>query len=234
MKNLSMFLLVFLLGCGATKDEIQKKASATAPASHEELKDGIVAVIALDTSGSMTGSVANAQGTNEEKLAIAKRCVLNLVKEFETYAKQHPEKNVQLGIISFASSPREILAIGAPDLTRATAVVNQLGTSGGTAIGEAMLYAKSRADNMRLSKVHILTITDGENVSGADPATVTEVFNKQAVPPSTYLIGFSVSSSAFENVKKAGGMVLSANNEADLAQTINFVLSKKILLELPE
>ncbi len=231
----SCSLILLLAGCGSpTAQEINKTVNETAPATFEELRDGIAAVIVMDVSGSMADSVRNSAGTNEAKLNIAKRSLLTLVKQFEDYASTHKDKTVKVGIIIFDGSPSEIYPLQAPELKAATELMAGVGVGGGTHIGDAMIFAKKKADLSKLSKVHILTITDGMNGGGADPAVVVAEFNKLAVPPSTYLIGFDVGESSFNEVKQNGGLVMSANNESELIQTLNFVLEKKILLEKPE
>jgi hypothetical protein len=236
MTKFLVFLLVLLLaGCGGpTAQEIKKTLNETSPATHEELRDGIAAIIVMDVSGSMADSVKNAQGAQEAKLAIAKRSLLALVKQFLDYSEAHKDKTLQLGIVVFSGDQEEILPLSAPDIKKTEALIANIKVRGGTQIGDAMIFAKKKADLSKLSKVHILTITDGENGGGADPANVVLEFSKLVVPPSTYLIGFDVASSSFAAVKNNGGVVLSANNETDLLQTLNFVLEKKILLEKPE
>ncbi|MEP7273396.1 MAG: hypothetical protein ABI882_17990, partial [Acidobacteriota bacterium] len=112
--------------------------------------------------------------------------------------------------------------------------IDQMRTGRGTAIGDAIVFARKKLDQTGYSKLNILTITDGENTSGEDPGAVARALNKLPSSPALYLIGFDVAANTFRAVKDAGSLVFSANNEAELRSTTDFVLGTKILAERPE
>lgn len=221
-----------LSSCGnapPNKEARDKRAANILPAvepSEAPSIDGVAIMLVVDVSGSMSG----------DKLSVAKRCLTTLAAQTVKFAMDNKDKKVLLGICAFSSSCTEALPIGQPDFGKATAAIEKLSTGGGTAIGDAMLFAKKKLDSTKFKKIHILIITDGENTSGEDPSVVVQSFSK--LPPEksvgTYLIGFDVATSVYEGVKEAGGLVLSAANEAELKQTTEYVLSNKVLAEALE
>lgn len=98
-----------------------------------------------------------------------------------------------------------------------------------------MLKAKQDLDARRVTKTHILVITDGENTTGYDPADVVSAIYRlpEVQQTSTYFIAFNVSAEVFEPVREAGGMVLSASNDSELATTLDYLLTGRILAEQP-
>lgn len=250
MRSLFLLLpcLLFLASCGDTPEKkadrvnsIQQQlvppAPPTTPAAAVSLDlNGVAVMILVDISGSMGSPVINASGKREMKLDIAKRRVLDIIRQTEAYAAAHPDRKILLEVSTFSSSNtyKAVVPANSPSVAAATSLVNAIVIEGGTAIGDAMIAAKRDLDSTHMSKIHIITITDGENGEGADPADVAVAFSKLPLPPSLYLIGFDVSASVFDGVKKAGSLVLSAQNEAELQKTLDFVLSSKILLENPD
>lgn len=255
LKLIPVFALIFILSsCGDTPEKKAERVNAiqqqitpavpivppsanapTAPAS-ASLIDGVAVLILVDISGSMDSSVKNSANQNERKLDIAKRRVLDIVKQTEAYALQHPDRKIVLEVSTFSSERtyRAVVPVAPPSVKIAEPLVNAIVIEGGTAIGDAMIAAKKDLDSSNMARMHIITITDGENGGGADPADVAAAFAKLASPPALYLIGFDVNASVFDGVKKAGSLVLSAQNEAELQKTLDFVLGSKILVEKPE
>ena len=243
MKSITSVLVLacfFLASCGeitqAQRDAQANRlvAQLTAPAPSV---DGTAIMLVIDTSGSMDSHVKNASGADEIKLNIAKRCATQFVDKIKKFGEEHPDKKISLGICAFSSST--FIVVEPKLLSEPTEYyerINKLRSGGGTAIGDAMVFAKQKLDATGLSQKHILVITDGENGNGEDPAAVVAALAK--VPAdraaATYLIGFDVGANTFNTVKDAGSLVLSANNEAELLNTTNFVLGTKILVEKPE
>lgn len=236
----ALFSISFMLcSCGeatpeqhATAADKLQKQIATHVSS--ELVEGTGIVILIDVSGSMASSVKNEQGADEPKISIARRNVNRIAENIDKYCKDHPDKNVQICIATFNSETSVIVMPSKPDLAAIKAAVEKIDAGGGTQIGDAMLEGKRLMDGARLRNIHIITVTDGENGGGADPADVTMAFKKLEQPPSVYLIGFDVDSSVYKPVKDAGALVLSAADEASLKTSLNFVFEKKILLEKEE
>lgn len=235
-------LFLFLASCGELSQEQKAtqtteitrsfaQASATIPAP---TIDGLAIMIVVDVSGSMSAAVMDSDNTSRSKLEIAKKNVRLLVEKTISYATTHPERKILLGITAFSGSCVEVLAPSVPNLAEANIAIEALSGGGGTAIGDAMIFAKRRLDQTSYSKLHIVTVTDGENGSGHDPEAVVIAFAKMEPAPAMYLIGFDISANRFERVKQAGCLVIGANDGAALQQTLSYVFDNKILAEKEE
>ena len=203
-------------------------------------QEGIAALILLDTSGSMKDRLMDADGHPKPKLAIAQRALMNLVRQFEDFGRKNPERKLLVGIYEFSSRDdeppcRQVLSLSTPSLPEAEDALRKIKALGGTPIGNAMIEAKRRLDQAGFSRRHILVITDGENNRGYAPGDVARAIGKQpdAERASIYFIAFDTQASHFDPVRDAGGLVLSAASEKDLNQTLEFVLTGKILVEEP-
>ena len=208
------------------------------PIKTVEAKDGLAAAIAIDVSGSMDESVAGQNGRKEPKIEIARRAALDLVDQFVSYARDHQDEPVQLGIYEFSrrrGDPdcRAVVPMGTPDRERAAAAIARLTADGGTPIGQAMITAKRALDETGLSRRHLLVVTDGENTDGASPDRVAVAIGKRpdAERPAIYFVAFDVEASRFSRVRDAGGLVLSAANATELNGTLDTLLRGKILVE---
>jgi hypothetical protein len=211
------------------------------PTSPREYRDGIAAIILVDTSSSMAEKVKDANGDRQPKMAIAQRAAIKLVNQFDQYAREHPEKPILLGIYEFSDrdgrpSTRPIIAPGPPDAARAEHAIMQMHPEGGTPIGNALIQAKLDADETGLAKRHIVVITDGENTKGYQPQDVTQAITAQSDTEraSIYFVAFDIEASKFNRVRDAGGLVLAASNEKDLTETLDYLLTGKILAEQPQ
>jgi len=214
---------------------------ALRPDPAAEYRDGIAAAILIDTSGSMRDKVKDADGSTRTKIEIAKRAALNLVKQFDSYAREHAGQNISVGIYEFSErgrntpSCREIIKLGPPDPASAQAAISKMRAAGDTPIGDAMIVAKRDLDKSGLAKRHILVVTDGENNQGYSPGNVTQVVSAQSEKDraAIYFVAFDIAASIFNPVRDAGGVVLAASNETELAGTLDYLLTGKILVEQP-
>jgi hypothetical protein len=212
------------------------------PVAPAQYREGIVAAILIDTSGSMKETVRDADGAMQPKISIAQRAALNLVNQFDTYARGHSDQTIFLGIYEFSDlgartpSCRTVIKLGPPDAAAARSAIMNMQAEGDTPIGDAMIKAKRDVDATGLSKRHILVITDGENNRGYSPADVTRVILSQSEKDraSIYFVAFDVAASKFNSVRDSGGLVLAASNETDLTGTLDYLLTGKILAEQPE
>jgi Mg-chelatase subunit ChlD len=209
-----------------------------APAQTVEAKDGLAAAIAIDVSGSMDEAVAGQGGRKEPKIAIARRAAMDLVEQFATYARAHPDEPVLLGVYEFSrrrgeADCRPVVPMGPPDRERAAAAIARLNADGGTPIGQAMITAKRALDETGLLRRHLLVVTDGENTDGVAPDTVARAIGKRpdVERPSIYFVAFDVEANRFTRVREAGGLILSAANATELNTTLDTLLSDKILVE---
>jgi von Willebrand factor type A domain len=204
-------------------------------------RDGIAAAILIDTSGSMRDKVRDTDGSTRAKIDIAQRAALNLVKQFDGYARAHSDQTIFVGVYEFSErgrntpSCREVIKLGRPDPAAAESAIRQMRAQGDTPIGDAMIAAKHDLDKSGLAKRHILVVTDGENNQGYSPGNVTQVISTQAEKDraSIYFVAFDVAASTFNPVKDAGGIVLAASNETELTGTLDYLLTGKILVEQP-
>lgn len=214
---------------------------ALRPDPAAEYRDGIAAAILIDTSGSMRDRVKDTDGSSRPKIEIAQRAALNLVRQFDSYAREHSDQSIFVGIYEFSdrgrNTPlcREIIKLAPPNPASAEAAIKQMRAAGDTPIGDAMIVAKRDLDKSGLAKRHILVVSDGENNQGYSPGNVTQVISAQSEKDraSIYFVAFDIAASTFNPVKDAGGVVLAASNETELAGTLDYLLSGKILVEQP-
>ena len=221
--------------------EIQAIADKLTPATGDGAtadKDGLAAAIVIDVSGSMNDKVAGQNGQREEKIVIARRAALGIVDQFVAYARDHQDEPVQLGVYEFSrrrGDPdcRAVIPMGPPDRERAANAIAGLRADGGTPIGEAMITAKLALDSTNLTRRHLLLVTDGENTDGVKPDSVAAAINKRpdAERPAIYFVAFDVEASRFNGVKDNGGLLMSAANATELTNTLDALLSGKILVE---
>ena len=210
------------------------------PTAGAQYKDGIAAAILIDTSGSMREKVKDVDGARQPKIAIAQRAALNLVDQFDTYAREHSDKPILLGIYEFSQRGesgccRTVVKLGPPDAAAARSEIMKMRANGDTPIGDAMIQAKHDVDGTGLSKRHILVITDGENTRGYSPGDVTRVISRQndTDRASIYFVAFDVAAAKFDSVRDSGGLVLAASNEPDLKGALDYLLTGKIFAEQP-
>jgi hypothetical protein len=242
-----IFCLLVLAGCQFPKPEKSAKGPRNnplgemlrtpAPAARQE---GIAAAVLIDTSGSMRSRVADGDGSSKPKILIAQRAAIDCLRQFEEFARNNPGRKVVVGVYEFSSredstSCRSVVRIGPPDMARAIPAVNSMVPAGGTPIGDAMIQAKRDLDATGMSRRHILVITDGENNRGYGPGDVANAISSlpQEEQTAIYFIAFDIGAERFNAVKEAGGLVLAASSGSDLKQTLDFVLTGKILVEQP-
>ncbi|MBI3263357.1 MAG: VWA domain-containing protein [Acidobacteria bacterium] len=205
-----------------------------------ESRDGLAAIILFDVSGSMRDRVREDGGRGEPKIEIARRAALDLVRRFDQFAREHPDQPVKVGVYEFSSrtgepSSRPVVPIGAPDVTAAEKAIDRMRADGGTPIGDAMIAATRELRGTGLTRRHVLVVTDGQNTDGFQPGDVAATLATLTGydRPSLYFVAFDIGASRFDAVKQAGGLVLSAENAGELNQTLDYLLSDKILVEAP-
>jgi hypothetical protein len=186
----------------------------------------------------MDEKVAGISGRKERKIDIAQRAALDLVDQFVSYARDHADEPVRLGIYEFSrrrgeADCRTVIPMGVPDREKAAAAIARLSADGGTPIGRAMITAKRALDETGLSRRHLLVVTDGENTDDVAPDKVAVAIGKRpdAERPAIYFVAFNVDANRFDGVKNAGGLVLSAANATELNDTLDSLLRGKILVE---
>lgn len=203
-------------------------------------QEGTAAAILIDTSGSMKDPVPDADGQSKPKIDIARRAAGDLVRHFGEYSQTHPDRPLLMGIYEFSARDdepvcRPVIKLGPPRVEEAQAALDKMFPEGGTPIGDAMILAKRDLDFTGMTHRHILVVTDGENNRGYSPGAVASFLATQAAEAraSIYFIAFDIEAAKFNAVKESGGLVLAAANERDLNQTLDFILTGKILAEQP-
>ncbi len=203
-------------------------------------QDGTAAAILMDTSGSMKETVPDADGKPKPKIEIARHATSNLLRRFSDYAQKNPGRPLLVGIYEFSSrdnqpSCRTVAKLGLPGIVEGEANLDKLQPLGGTPIGDAMIAAKRDLDMTGMTRRHILVVTDGENNRGysADAVSAFLATQPEDDRPSLYFVAFDVDAAKFNGVKESGGLVMAAANERDLNQTLDFILTGKILAEQP-
>ena len=218
-------------------DPLEAAIALVRPSAGRQEKDGIAIALLMDTSGSMKDPVRDSDGTSRAKIDIAKRVCRKTIGDLQEFAAKTPELPLSVGLYEFSGgSCRAILPLGPFQPEETLAAVDRLRPSQGTPIGEAILTAKGALDQSGLFRKHMVLLTDGENTTGRDPVLFARAI--AALPPEEqagiHCIAFQVQASKFQGIKDAGGTVLEATNAAELGQSMDFILRRKILLELPE
>jgi len=238
-----MPLLFAMVSCGnpAPKSVAERKERADGVVNSLDPKsapkqDGVAIMVVMDVSGSMNGNVKGINGQDIAKIKVARKCLIMLAQKADLYAKGHPDKKILFGICAFSSGTNEVLQLAPPDVKKAMSAANALAAGGGTAIGDAMIFAKKKLNESGVKKTHMMIITDGENGGGEDPSVVVAAIQRLPYErqTSTYLVGFDIGNDVFSAVKDAGSMVLSTQNELELANVTGYLLSNKILVEAQE
>jgi Mg-chelatase subunit ChlD len=200
-------------------------------------KDGLAAVVLVDVSGSMHDRI---KGERRRKIEAAQAAAIDLVGAFQRYAAAHAGTPVVVGVYEFSRrsgepAARTVVPIGPPNAASAGTVIQGMKTGGGTPIGDAMVEARLALDRTGLKRRHLLVVTDGENTDGSDPAVVARVLERQKddIRAPLYFVAFDVDANAFDGVKKAGGLLLSAKSSSELGATVDELLSDRILVEAP-
>jgi len=197
-------------------------------------REGLAAVVLMDVSGSMKETIDRQTGP---KIGIARRAALDLVRQFDAYAVAHPDEPVLLGLFEFSGksgeSTREVIPLSKPDPARAEQALAKMFADGGTPIGEAMIVGKRALDRTGLTRRHLLVVTDGENTDGHAPDTVMAALMRrpETERPSVYFVAFDIDAGRFDAVRDGGALVLAAANAQELNETLDTLLSGKILVE---
>jgi Mg-chelatase subunit ChlD len=211
------------------------------PPANVARRDGIAVALLMDTSGSMDEKVRDQNGQSVPKIQIARRSTMNLLRQIDHFAQSHKDRSILVGVYEFSARDhrplcRQVVPLGPLNLPAAESRVQAMYPGGGTPIGDSIITAKRDLDLTGLSHRHILVVTDGENNQGYSPGDVAEVLSRQPDEDraSLYFIAFDVAAEKFKAVRDAGGLVLPAADERELQQTLDYVLTGKILVEQPE
>lgn len=211
---------------------------ALRPDKTVESREGLAAAIVIDVSGSMNDRVTGEDGRRARKIDVARRAAGDLVAQFATYAEEHRNEPVLLGLFEFSRRDdqpdcRPIIPIGPPDRTRSEEALARLDPEGGTPIGQAMIVAKKALDSTGLSRRHLLIVSDGENTDSFKPEEVAAAISRrpETERPSMYFVAFDIEARRFSRLREAGSLVLAAANAKELNDTLDMLLKGNILVE---
>jgi hypothetical protein len=207
-------------------------------ASRVQAEEGVAVGIVYDTSGSMKDPVRDATGKLSPKYKIANKALEAIIAQFETYAASGGGRKVEAGLFIFNGNGARAAVPFGPLNAKAMKdwVARYNSPQSGTPLGTALQTAGRAVLASKLSRKHVLVVTDGMNTLGPDPA--------QTLPPlkqefsraggqslSVHFVAFDVAAGVFDGVKKQGATVVGAADERQLHSQLEFILQHKILLE---
>jgi hypothetical protein len=202
--------------------------------------EGVAVAIVYDTSGSMKQSVPDSGGRMTPKHVIARRAMESVVKRLQNFATNTTDgvpRKMEVGVFVFENNgPKEFIKLAPFDPQQASNWAQRMpGPSTGTPLGTTLQKASEAVLNSKLSRKHVLVITDGVNTVGPEPATVLPRIKDQAArkqtPITAHFVAFDIDAKLFDPLKKQGVTVVGAANEEQLNSQLGFILEKKILLE---
>jgi hypothetical protein len=205
--------------------------------------EGIALAIVYDTSGSMAERVPAGAGKTLPKYIIANQALSNIIERLNQYATNAPggtPRKVEAGLFIFrGDSAGEAVRFGPFDAHALQDWVKNFNKpNGSTPLGNAVNAASRAVLSSGLSRKHVVIITDGMNTVGPKPeAVVPRVKSdaeKKGAAVSFHFVAFEVDAKVFEPVKKLGATVLPASNQQQLNTQLDFIFTKKILLEEEE
>ena len=203
-------------------------------------EEGVAVAIVYDTSGSMKGLVRDGAGKKSPKYEIANRALAAIaqrLQHFSTNTAGGPSRKIEAGLFIFSGKgAREAIPFGPFDAKALEAwAKNFYQPDRGTPLGRAVEAAGKAVLRSKLSRKHVLVITDGLNNVGPDPASAMSDLKGQAEQKQTALsvhfVAFDVDAKVFDPVKKLGATVVGAADEPQLKTQLEFILQRKILLE---
>ncbi len=204
------------------------------------LDEGIALAIIFDTSGSMQDSVRDSDGQRAPKYIVATRALEMVLQRLEAFAKKpvlETPRKIETGLITFAGNrAMEVLPFQKfnPETMRQW-LRGFKRPDGSTPLGEALQLGANLVLKSPLTQKHVLVITDGLNTSGPAPEAVLPPILKRAEKENTtvlvHFIAFDVAARLFDPIKNLGITVVSAADEKQLKEQLEFILEQKILLE---
>jgi hypothetical protein len=208
-------------------------------------EEGVAIAIVYDTSGSMIGPVRDQAGRNAPKYVIANRAltaIIDRLQKVSTNAAAGAPRRIEAGLFVFndkGTGAAEVVPFGPFNATALRQwTKNFTRPDGSTPLGEAVRAAGEAVMKSKLSRKHVLVLTDGMNTSGPDPAVIIPRLRNDAAKSGSsidvHFVAFDVSAKVFDPVKKLGATVMGASDELQLNTQLTFILEEKILLEAEE
>jgi len=189
-------------------------------------------VIVLDNSGSMRDE---APGDNRPKAELAKIAVERALDATEAAIAKRPDYPVNVSLLTFSDETRIVLPMQRYNRDSVRAAIARVPKArGGTAIGDAMLEARTALYRAGTFRKVILVVTDGENTNGREPDEVArEIFTRSDGGVGMYFVAFDTDADKFGFLREVKGDVVSAQNGAALATSLTDLYEGKVLAESP-
>ena len=206
-------------------------------AAHSEPPPSLGLAIVYDTSGSMRDAVRDRSGKSAPKYQIANNALMMVVDRLAAFHKTHADLPLRTSLVVFSNNGgRDAVPFGEFDAERFRVWIRGFAQpSGATPLGNAIREAAQPLLHADLQHKHILVITDGQNTSGPDPATVIPglraELEKKGGRLGIHFVAFDVAAKVFDPVKKLDATVVSAADEKQLDEQLSMILERKILLE---
>jgi hypothetical protein len=206
-------------------------------------EDGVALAIIFDTSASMKDPVTDRTGRSSPKYIIAGRAlegIADRIQRFATNSAGGPPRRIEAGLFVFkGDGAREAVKFGPFDARALHRFARSFTSpSGNTPLGNALNIASQPVLNSPLPHKHVLVVTDGMNTAGPSPSAVLPKLKQEAernhAALSFHFVAFDVDAKYFDSIKKQGATVVSAADETQLNNQLEFILQRKILLEEEE
>lgn len=202
-------------------------------------REGLAVAIIYDTSGSMLEPVQNAQDVPEAKYLVAQRAMSSILDLLAAYAFA-TNHVVEVELLTLAGNRAQTALPMRP--FNAAAFKSWIKAfddpKGGTPLGAAVRKAARDLLASPLTRKHVLVLTDGENTEGPEPQNVMPDIQKQAAEFQTriqyHFVAFDVAAERFNAIKELGATVVSAMDEVQLKDQLEYIMQNKILLENEE
>lgn len=200
--------------------------------------EGVAVAIIYDTSGSMREQVRDSNGKSTPKYVIANRALENIANRLQTFATNAASpRNIQAGLFIFdGNGSKAAVPFGPFDASAFRQFAqNFVAPTGNTPLGNALSHAGRTVLGSKLTRKHVLIITDGINTAGPAPAQVMpdlkQLAENKGTVMSVHFVAFDVDAKSFSAVKRLGATVVGAADEDQLKTQLEFIMEKKILLE---
>lgn len=200
----------------------------------------VALAIVYDTSGSMRDAVRAVAGRGAPKYVIGNRALLAVIERLAAFRGNETKESaskIEVGLFVFdGKSARAAVRLGMFDAVELRCWAKSfIAPDGPTPLGPAVQLAADALRDRTAARRHVLVITDGENTAGPDPATVIRNLNQITAQSggniSFHFIAFDVNANVFKAIKDLGATVVSAADEKELNNQLEFILEEKILLE---
>lgn len=230
-----------LTGCGRAPAPPPARVTAPAPPTavlspinlpQATQRLGTAVVVLIDTSGSMSQTVADHSGRQRAKYEIARDALKHIVEVTDTWHKKHPDSNLFLGIVNFSGVPATVLPMGPFDVAAAEQSLTRIpAPAAGTAIGLALEEGFKALYGTGCIRKHLVCITDGENTVSTPPDLMARQLHLQTKGDvELHFVAFDTSARHFGFLKQVNGSVDEADG-AQLEQRLVELYEKRILVE---